>query len=40
MREMLRSLSQDLTLEAAELNGDRERAVAVGDRDPAGFYGD
>lgn len=40
MREMLRSLSQDLTLEAAELNGDHERAAAVGDRDPAGFYGD
>lgn len=39
-REYLRTLSQDLTLEAAELDGDHVRAASVGSKDPAGFLGD
>lgn len=40
LREVLRTLSQDLTLEAAELDGDVQRAAAVGTVDPVGFHGD
>lgn len=40
LRTMLRALSEDLTLTAAELDGDRQRAIAVGTRDPVGFHGD